>query len=163
MDKEKTGRLIAQARKERGLTQRQLAERLHITAKAVSKWETGVSAPDVGLLIPLAEELGLSATELLEGRRMAVPEDRSPEQVEDIVKSALTYSEQSPAEKAGPGLRRLRSRRRPGDRGPLAAGGPDRPGPFGTAAEFLWGHGAAEPGLWGLSDAADPGAPARVL
>ena len=96
MDKEKTGRLIAQARKERGLTQRQLAERLHITAKAVSKWETGVSAPDVGLLIPLAEELGLSATELLEGRRMGGPEDRSPEQVEDIVKSALTYSEQSP-------------------------------------------------------------------
>ena len=99
MDKEKTGRLIAQARKERGLTQQQLAERLHITAKAVSKWETGVSCPDVGLLIPLSEELGLSVTELLEGRRMAVPEDRTPEQVEGIVKSALSYSGQFPEEK----------------------------------------------------------------
>ncbi len=96
MNKENTGRLIAQARKERGLTQQQLAEKLHITAKAVSKWETGVSIPDVGLLIPLAEELGLSVTELLEGRRAAAPEDRTPEQVEDIVKSALAYSEQSP-------------------------------------------------------------------
>lgn len=96
LDKEKTGRLIAQARKEKGLTQQKLAEQLHITGKAVSKWETGVSAPDVGLLIPLSETLGLTVTELLEGRRIQPEEDRTPEQVEDIVKSALAYSEQSP-------------------------------------------------------------------
>lgn len=96
MDKNKTGTLIAQARKERGLTQSQLAERLHITGKAVSKWETGVSLPDTGLLIPLSEALGLTVTELLEGRRTEAPGDRTPEQVEDIVKTAIAYSEEAP-------------------------------------------------------------------
>lgn len=96
MDKGKAGRLIAQARKEKGLTLRQLAERLHITATAVSKWETGVSGPDVGLLIPLAEELGLSVTELLERRRMEAEEERTPEQGENIVQSAVTCPERSP-------------------------------------------------------------------
>ena len=43
MNKEKTGRLIAEARKEKHMTQQDLAEKLHITGKAVSKWETGVS------------------------------------------------------------------------------------------------------------------------
>ena len=96
MDKEMTGRLIAEARKEKRLTQQELAEKLHITGKAVSKWETGVSVPDIGLLIPLAEILGLSVTELLEGRRAVAPEDRTPEQVEDIVKTAIAFSEDAP-------------------------------------------------------------------
>ena len=52
--------------------------------------------PDIGLLIPLAEILGLSVTELLEGRRTDVPEDRTPEQVEDIVKTAIAFSEDAP-------------------------------------------------------------------
>ena len=43
MNKEMTGRLIAQVRKEKHMTQQELAEKLHITSKAVSKWETGVS------------------------------------------------------------------------------------------------------------------------
>ena len=50
MDREKTGALIAAARKERGLTQKELAERLHISDRAVSKWERGVGFPDVSLL-----------------------------------------------------------------------------------------------------------------
>ena len=96
MNKEMTGRLIAEARKEKHMTQQELADQLHITGKAVSKWETGVSAPDVGLLIPLSETLGLTVTELLEGRRTEAQMDRTPEQVEDIVKKAIAFTEEAP-------------------------------------------------------------------
>ena len=50
MDRQKTGALFAQMRKERGLTQRELAEQLHISVRAVSKWERGAGFPDVSLL-----------------------------------------------------------------------------------------------------------------
>ena len=59
MDSGKTGALIAEARKAMGLTQRQLAETLHISDRTVSKWERGVGFPDVALLEPLADALGL--------------------------------------------------------------------------------------------------------
>ncbi len=59
------GRFIAQRRKERNLTQRELAEALHVTDKAVSKWERGAGCPDISLLEPLAEALGLSVDQLL--------------------------------------------------------------------------------------------------
>ncbi len=65
MDREMLGRFIAQRRKERGLTQRELAEALHVTDKAVSKWERGAGCPDISLLEPLAEALGLSVDQLL--------------------------------------------------------------------------------------------------
>ena len=71
MDRQKTGALIAQMRKERGLTQRELAEQLHISDRAVSKWERGAGFPDVSMLIPLAEALGLSVLELLRGEQSA--------------------------------------------------------------------------------------------
>ncbi len=65
MDREMLGRFIAQRRKELDLTQRQLAEALHVTDKAVSKWERGAGCPDISLLEPLAEALGLSVDQLL--------------------------------------------------------------------------------------------------
>ena len=52
MNKERLGAFIAQRRKEEGLTQRELAEALHLTDKAVSKWERGLSYPDVTVLEP---------------------------------------------------------------------------------------------------------------
>ncbi len=64
------GGLIAAIRKEKGLTQAQLGEMLHVTGKAVSKWELGQSAPGVDLLEKLADILGITVTELLAGRRM---------------------------------------------------------------------------------------------
>ena len=67
MDTVKTGRMIAQARKERGLTQRELAERLHVTDRAVSKWERGLSFPDVSALEPLSAALGLPLSRLITG------------------------------------------------------------------------------------------------
>lgn len=70
MDIEKVGKYIAQCRKEKGLTQAALAAQLHITDKAVSKWERGLSLPDVTLLTPLSQALDISVTELLQGKSM---------------------------------------------------------------------------------------------
>ena len=67
MDTMKTGALIAQKRKEQNLTQQQLADLLGVTNKAVSKWETGDGFPDVSLLLPLAQALGVTADTLLKG------------------------------------------------------------------------------------------------
>ena len=67
MDSGKTGTLIAEARKAKGLTQRQLAETLHISDRTVSKWERGAGFPDVALLEPLADALGLTVWSLLRG------------------------------------------------------------------------------------------------
>lgn len=69
MDSKKTGALIAKARKEKNLTQRQLAGTLHVSDRAVSKWERGGGFPDVALLEPLSDALGLTVTELLHGER----------------------------------------------------------------------------------------------
>lgn len=69
------GQFLNQLRREKGWTQKDLAERLYVSDKAVSKWERGLSLPDVALLLPLAGALGVSVTELLEGRR-AVQEQR---------------------------------------------------------------------------------------
>ena len=69
IDKEGFGAFLARLWKEQGLTQRALAERLYLSDKAVSKWERGLSLPDVTLLIPLADCLGVSVTELLRGER----------------------------------------------------------------------------------------------
>lgn len=67
MDAMKTGCFIARKRKERNMYQRELAEYLHITDKAISKWERGLSFPDITILIPLSEILGVSLYDLLTG------------------------------------------------------------------------------------------------
>lgn len=68
MDSEGIGGVIFRLRRERGLTQRELAERLHVTDKAVSKWERGQGCPDVSLLTALSQALGADLTALLSGR-----------------------------------------------------------------------------------------------
>lgn len=67
MDNVKTGALIAARRKELTLTQKELAEQLHISDRTVSKWERGVGFPDISLLEPLADTLGLSVLDLIQG------------------------------------------------------------------------------------------------
>ena len=69
MDTGKIGALIADARKEKGLTQAQLGQRLRVSDRAVSKWERGLSYPDVTLLEPLAAVLGMGGEELMTCRR----------------------------------------------------------------------------------------------
>lgn len=67
MDAKKTGKIICRKRKLLNLTQNELARKLHITDKAVSKWERGLSFPDISILIPLAEILNISLYDLLKG------------------------------------------------------------------------------------------------
>lgn len=74
MDAGKTGELIAQRRKELELSQEELARRIHVTDKAVSKWETGRGMPGIQSLEPLAEVLELSVSELLSGQRLTAEE-----------------------------------------------------------------------------------------
>ena len=70
MDQEKIGKFIAQRRKAGGYTQAALAERLGITDRAVSKWETGRSLPDVSIMPELCGLLDISVNELLSGERL---------------------------------------------------------------------------------------------
>lgn len=82
MDAKKTGALIAARRKALGLTQKELAGRLIVSDKAVSKWETGAGYPEVTLLPLLAETLGITVDELLAGELRAdapAPEQAAPQ------------------------------------------------------------------------------------
>lgn len=67
MNVEKIGRFISRKRKMKNLTQKELANKLHITDKAVSKWERGLSLPDISVLILLSEILNVGLYDLLKG------------------------------------------------------------------------------------------------
>lgn len=95
LDKEKFGAFVSALRKEKGYTQKDLADKLYISNKAVSKWETAVSIPDISLLVPLAEALDVSVTELLRCERLPASTHIDSQQVEDLVKTAITYSEEA--------------------------------------------------------------------
>lgn len=84
------GDFIRDMRTERGLTQQQLADCLGITDKAVSKWERNICCPDITLLRPLSEALGVTVSELLAGRREP---DASAPVLEDVVVNAISYTE----------------------------------------------------------------------
>ena len=70
MDQIKVGKFIASCRKEQGMTQAVLAEKLGISDRAVSKWETGKSLPDSGIMLELCEILKINVNELLSGERI---------------------------------------------------------------------------------------------
>ena len=72
MNQEAIGKFIAVCRKEKGLTQMQLAEKLNITNRAVSKWETGKSCPDTSIMLELCDILGITVNELLSGERISM-------------------------------------------------------------------------------------------
>ena len=71
MDQVKIGSFIKEIRKEKGLTQEQLAEKLDVSQKSVSRWETGKTMPDLSLYEPLCEVLGIQVSELLYAKRMS--------------------------------------------------------------------------------------------
>lgn len=72
MDQEKIGKFISTCRKDKGLTQMQLADKLGITDRAVSKWETGKSLPDASIMIELCEILNINVNELLTGEHIVM-------------------------------------------------------------------------------------------
>lgn len=92
IDKSKFGAFISELRKEKGITQKELAGKLFISDKAVSKWETGHSVPDITLLVPLSEILEVTVTELLECRRME--KEMNVAQMDNVVKRVIHLSEE---------------------------------------------------------------------
>ena len=67
MDVKKSGKVISHVRKKKGLTQKQLAIKLGISDKTISKWEVGKGMPELSLMVPLCEILGITTDELLRG------------------------------------------------------------------------------------------------
>ena len=86
MDCTSVGGFIAELRKEKGLTQAELAERVGVTGGAVSKWERGLCYPDIETVVRLAEVLDLSVGEILAGQRIQV---YTPETVDTLAKESI--------------------------------------------------------------------------
>lgn len=91
MELKKTGTFIAQRRKEKGLTQSRLAAHLGVTDKAVSRWETGRGFPDVSTLPALAEALGVTVAELVNGETAEPTQEDTSAQ--DAVLASLEYAD----------------------------------------------------------------------
>lgn len=93
MNKEKLGAFVQMLRKEQQMTQKELADKLCITDKAVSKWERGLSYPDISMLEPLSDALQVSVLELLQGERMPAEEPIPIEQVRQVLDDSLQLSD----------------------------------------------------------------------
>ena len=91
LDQQKIGLFIQAQRKAHGLTQKELAERLGVTNKAVSKWELGRSLPDVALFEPLCRELEISIPELLAGH--AIREEEKQRATEELLVESISMRE----------------------------------------------------------------------
>ena len=81
MNQMKIGKFIASMRKEQGLSQKQLAERIGVTDKTISKWETGNRLPDASILLKLSQELHIDVNELLAGEAFSSKEFSAEEYV----------------------------------------------------------------------------------
>ena len=99
MDAKTTGRFLAELRKEKGYTQKELGDKLMVTDKAISRWETGKGLPDTALLKPLSEILGVSVGELLAGKR--VPPEQAQDETDSIVVEVVRHSRHTAARAAG--------------------------------------------------------------
>lgn len=95
IDKEKFGAFIGKKRREKNLTQKDLAEKLFISPQAVSKWERGLSYPDISLLIPLADILEVRLSDLLQGEESRLESEAN---VEDLIKNVVTMTAENPEE-----------------------------------------------------------------
>ena len=95
MEYQSMGQMIQSLRREKGLTQRQLADVLNITDKAVSKWERDVSCPDTTVLPKLSEILGVTAESLLNAKIAMVSDNNTNEIADDANPYAKMYSERA--------------------------------------------------------------------
>ena len=98
MNYDKIGKFIQEKRKEKNLTQKELAEKLGVTDRAVSKWERGVGCPDVSILEILSKELDCSILEILKGRKIE-NEIIKVTEADDYVKDSMNISKQITKEK----------------------------------------------------------------
>ena len=93
MNQEKVDKFIAQCRKSKNLTQFQLAERLNITDRAISKWETGKGMPDSSIMLELCDELDISVNELLSGEK--IKKNNYNEKLEQNLMEMIKQKEES--------------------------------------------------------------------
>lgn len=92
MDAEKFGSFVQQRRRELGMTQNDLAEKLYVTSKAVSRWERGIGFPDIKLLQPLADALDITIVELMHSEK--IEKELSKEQASAMVTETVTQIQQ---------------------------------------------------------------------
>ena len=97
MDTKKMGAFLKTLRKERNLTQEQLAQELGVSGRTVSRWETGSNLPDMDLLIELADFYGVDVRELLDGERKERPADEPPA---DTLRKFSDYQQATAADTA---------------------------------------------------------------
>ena len=93
MDQVKIGKFIAECRRKTNLTQMQLAEKLNITDRAISKWETGKSLPDSSIMLELCDVLGISGNHLLCGE--VVTMDNYNKELENNLLEMIKQKEQA--------------------------------------------------------------------
>ncbi|WP_138268410.1 helix-turn-helix domain-containing protein [Anaerofustis stercorihominis] len=97
MNQSQIGKFIKSLREEKNLTQEQLAEKLNVSNKSVSRWENGKTMPDLSLLVMICEEFDITISELLNGRRMSIEELK---ELKDTVERLINYSMEEQSFKA---------------------------------------------------------------
>ena len=102
LNKTAFGSFLAQLRREKGMTQKELAACLYVSDKAVSKWERGLSVPDISLLVPLAEQLNVTVAELLQGCRVEEEQRFTREETEELIRKALIFFGRTAGAPPGP-------------------------------------------------------------
>ena len=90
MNQEKIGKFIAECRKDKGMTQSELAEKLGVTDKSIGNWENGRNMPDLALFKPLCDELGITINDLLSGEKIG--KDKYQEKFEENIVNTIDYS-----------------------------------------------------------------------
>ena len=85
MDTKKIGAFLKQCRKEKNLTQEQLAEKFEVSARTVSRWETGINMPDLSILVQLAEYYDVEMRELMDGERSQTMNKEMKETLDKVV------------------------------------------------------------------------------
>ena len=88
MNQRKIGEFLKQLRKEKGLTQEQLAEHFYVSSRSVSRWETGSNMPDVDMLIELADFYNVDIREIIDGERKSENMDKEKETLKKVAEYA---------------------------------------------------------------------------
>lgn len=94
MDQRKIGKFIQELRKKKGFTQEELALRLNVSSKSISRWENGKNMPDLSLLIPISRELGITVNELISGE--IIKAENYQERLEQtVINTAIVLKKQA--------------------------------------------------------------------
>ena len=93
MEQQKIGQLLKELRREKGLTQAQLAEQFGVSDRSVSRWETGVTLPDLSILVELADFYKIDLRELIDGERKTAEGNDKVEEMKDTLLKAAEYAD----------------------------------------------------------------------